>query len=84
MLRETYGCINISILWYNIYAKVLKDTGFKVNQYDRCVANKIINGKQCIIVWYVGDKNISHVDENIVTCGMGVTVPISRHDSLTH
>ena len=41
--------------------------GFKVNKYDRCVANKIIDGKQCTICWYVDDTKISHVDEQVVS-----------------
>ena len=41
--------------------------GFKVNKYDRCVANKTIYGKQCTICWYVDDTKISHVDEQVVS-----------------
>ena len=26
-----------------------------MNEYDRYIANKIINGNQCTIVWYVDD-----------------------------
>ena len=40
---------------------------FFINHYDRCVANKVINGKQCTIVWYVDVNNLSHVDPNAVT-----------------
>jgi hypothetical protein len=31
------------------------------------VANKIIDGKQCTIAWYVDDNKISHADDNVVT-----------------
>jgi hypothetical protein len=31
-----------------------------------CVANKMINGKQCTITWYVDDNKISHADQNVV------------------
>ena len=40
---------------------------YVINPYDRCVANKMINGNQCTIVWYINEKNLSHVDPNIVT-----------------
>ena len=30
------------------------------------MANKIINGKQCTIYWYVDDSKISHVDPKVV------------------
>ena len=41
--------------------------GFVLNPYDTCVANKMINGKQCTIAWYVDDNKISHVDPDVVT-----------------
>ena len=40
--------------------------GFKINQYNRCVANKVINGKQCTIAWYVDDVKISHMDQSVI------------------
>ena len=40
--------------------------GFKLNPYDRCVANKEINGKQCTIIWYVDDLKISHKSYNMI------------------
>ena len=67
MLQAIYGCIESALLWYNFYSTTLENEGFKINPYDRCVANKIINGKQCTIAWYVDDNKISHVDENVVT-----------------
>ena len=41
--------------------------GFKINPYDECIANKIINGKKCTVVWYVEDRKISHQDSAVVT-----------------
>ena len=40
--------------------------GFELNPYDLCVDNKIINGKQCTIVWYVDDNKISREDPAVV------------------
>ena len=40
--------------------------GFIVNPYDDCVANKVINGQQCTIAWYVDDLKISHAVELVV------------------
>jgi hypothetical protein len=31
------------------------------------VANKMINSKQCAVVWHVDDIKASHVDGNVVT-----------------
>ena len=50
-----------------MYSTTLEKHGFKINPYDRCVANKVINGKQCTIVFYVDDNKISHVDPEVVT-----------------
>jgi len=30
------------------------------------MANKTINGKQCTIIWHVGDLNILHVDKSVI------------------
>ena len=40
--------------------------GFKSNPYDRCVMNKMINGKQCTLCFYVDDNKISHVEEEVL------------------
>ena len=59
VLRAIYGCLESSMLWYHIYITTLKGTGFELNPLDLCVANKIINGKQCTIVCYIVDNKIS-------------------------
>ena len=55
-----------AILWYDTFKSCLEEIGFKVNPHDKCVANMVINGKQCTICWYVDDTKISHVDSKIV------------------
>ena len=65
VIRAIYGCIFSALCWYELFSTTLKDMGFKINPYDRCVANKEINGKQCTVVWYVDDVKISHVDRNV-------------------
>ena len=70
ILRALYGCIRSALLWYNLYIETLKNDGYKINPYDRCVANKTIEGKQCTLVWYVDDNKISHADKNIVSAEM--------------
>jgi len=40
--------------------------GFELNPCDMCVANAIIEGKQCTICWYVDDNKISHVNPKVV------------------
>ena len=40
--------------------------GLKINIYDLCVANMKVYGKQCKLVWYVDDNNISHMESKVV------------------
>mmetsp|Transcript_45473 Transcript_45473/g.67010 ORF Transcript_45473/g.67010 Transcript_45473/m.67010 type:complete len:226 (-) Transcript_45473:536-1213(-) len=67
ILRVIYGCIESALLWYDLYVKTLKRMGFELNPYDKCVANKMINGTQCTIAWYVDDNKLSHVDPEVVS-----------------
>ena len=67
ILRALYGCIQSALLWYNLYSKTLVEEGFVINPYDRCVANKVINGNQCTIAFYVDDNKVSHKDPQVIT-----------------
>jgi hypothetical protein len=40
--------------------------GFIINSYGPCIANKMIEGKQCTILWHVDDLKISHVRSQVV------------------
>ena len=40
--------------------------GFIINQYDKCVVNKIVNGKQYTTMWYVDDIKVSHVELGVL------------------
>ena len=66
LLRALYGCIESALLWYNLFSSTLINMGFEINPYDRCIANKNVNGSQCTIVWYVDDAKISHKDASVV------------------
>jgi hypothetical protein len=39
--------------------------GFELNPFGTCVANKMIDGKQCTIAWYIDNNKISHMDEQV-------------------
>lgn len=67
LTKALYGCIQSALLWYNVFAGFLQKQGFKINPLDNCVANKMIDGKQCTICWYVDDLKISHVNNKVVT-----------------
>ena len=62
LMKSLYGCMESTLLWYDIYSKNLKSQGFLINPYDRCIENSTIQDKQCKIAWYVDDNKVSHVD----------------------
>ena len=66
ILKALYGMIESALLWYTLYTEVLQREGFKINPYDKCVANKTINGKQCTLAWYVDDNILSHIEPKVV------------------
>ena len=66
VLRDTYWCKESALQWYKLYSETLMEKGFKLNSYDRCFVNKLVNGKQCTLVWYVGDSNVSHMKSKVV------------------
>jgi len=68
LLRNAlYGTLEAALLfWRNLSSFLVDELGFKLNPYDTCVANKMINGKQCTIRWHIDDLKISHVDPKVV------------------
>ena len=66
VIRALYGCLESARLWYDLYSKELVSMGFTLNPYDPCVANKVINGDTCTVVFYVDDNKISHKDPEVV------------------
>ncbi len=67
LAKAMYGCVKSALLWYNLFHGTLKDMGFTINPYDSCMANCMIEDKQCTIAWYVDDNKISHVNPDVVT-----------------
>jgi len=58
--------LQVALLFWKLLSNTLQEWGFKIYEYDQCVANKIIKGKQCTIIWQVDDLKISHVDKRAV------------------
>ena len=67
LLKALYGTLKAALLFWKLLSSKLLSWGFVINPYDWCVANKMIDGKQCTIVWHVDDLKISHVDADTVT-----------------
>jgi hypothetical protein len=61
-----YGTMVASLLYYEKFTESLRSEGFEMNPYDPCVWNKMINGKQCTILFHVDDCKISHVESKVL------------------
>jgi hypothetical protein len=67
LAKALYGTLQAALLfWQNLSGFLVEELGFTVNKYDRCVANKIINGNQCTICWHVDDLKMSHVQADVL------------------
>jgi hypothetical protein len=65
LLKALYGTLRAALLFWKLLSSKLVSWGFIINPYDWCVANKMIDGKQCTIMWHVDDLKISHVDPDV-------------------
>ena len=62
---RSYGMLQSALLYYNKFKKDIEQIGFKINSYDPCVANQMVNSTQHTITWYVDDIKSSHVDKKV-------------------
>jgi hypothetical protein len=67
LLKALHGCMKSSPPWCELFTGTLAHMGFELNPHDTCAANKIVNGKQCTMAWFVDDNKMSHVDLKVVT-----------------
>ena len=65
--KAIYGTLEALLLFWEKLSKSLEEMGYQRNEYDWCVTNKIIDNKQCTILWNVGDLKTSHVDPAVVS-----------------
>jgi hypothetical protein len=63
MCKAMYGLLRSALLFYLKLRADLEEFGFKFNDYDPCVANKMVNGKQMTVTFHVDDLKISHAEE---------------------
>ena len=67
LMRALYGTLQAALLfWINLSTFLTEELGFELNPYDPCVANKVINGQQCTIVWHVDDLKMSHTQQEVL------------------
>ena len=65
--RAIYETLEASLLFWEKLIKILEETGYQRNKYDWCGMNKILNYRQCTIIWHVDDLKVSHVNPDIVS-----------------
>jgi hypothetical protein len=66
LLKALYGTLKAARLFWLLPSGKLQEWGFTINGYDACVANKVVDGNQCTIIWHVDDLKISHIDSKLV------------------
>ena len=64
--KITVWALQVVLLCWRLLSDTLIEWGFKLNEYNKCVTNKTINGKQCTIIWHVDNLNISHMEKKVV------------------
>ena len=64
--KAIYGTLLGSILFYEKLAKQLYEWEFIMNPYDACTWNKMIDGKQLMIQYFIDDLHISSVDRKAI------------------
>jgi hypothetical protein len=62
--KALYGCLRSAMLFYEKLVRDLKSQGFEINQYDPCVASKLVNGEKFTLTRHVDDIKMSHKDSN--------------------
>jgi hypothetical protein len=63
--KALYGTLSAALLFWKDLSGCLREAGFEANPYDICVMNKMMNGKQCTVLWHVDDLKISHKEAKV-------------------
>jgi hypothetical protein len=64
--KALYGLLESAMLFYKRLVMDLQQYGFKLNPYEPCVANKVVNDKQMTVSWHVDDLKVSHAEKAVV------------------
>ena len=57
--------LEAAMLWYHEFRRKLEGIGFEFNNYDACVANRMIDGTQHTVIYHVDDLLSSHINEKV-------------------
>ena len=53
--KALYETLCASLIFFQKLTSKLIERGYKINPYDWCAANKIIQGIQCSLLWRIDD-----------------------------
>ena len=70
-MNALYGSMIASVLFYKKLVASLKLNGFRLNPYNPCVANKVIESVVLMICFHVEDCKISHRSSLVVNDMIG-------------
>ena len=54
-----------TLLLYDLYLYKLTGLNFELNPYDKCVVKNMVEVKQCKPCWYVDEKKVSHMKDEV-------------------
>ena len=54
--------LKTALIFYFYLIKHLKALGFKLNHYNPCIVNRIINSKQQALLCHIDDMKMPHMD----------------------
>ena len=66
LIKAVYGTLLGAVIFYNKLSKHLTDHGFVQNEYDMCTFNKMVNGEQITVQFYVDDLKVSHKEQAVL------------------
>ena len=65
--KALYGMLQVALLfWQKLSIFLTEKHRFVQNEYDWCVVNKMVSGKQCTVAWYVDDIKMSHENQQVL------------------
>ena len=57
--KALYGCLQSARLWHNLLITELRGCGYTQNEFEPCVLNKTVDGKQCTLLVHVDDIKVA-------------------------
>ena len=81
--KALYGMLQAALLFWQLLSDTLQEWGFKLNPYNKCMANKKINGKQCTIIWHIEDLKILDMEKKVVDDIIGhLSIKFGKEETL--